>query len=1231
MNDLNTNTVNKITKKISNKDNFIPLNLLINVIKEHNIKKIAVEEEESELYFETIHGQGKIYFKNGNIYEGNVRYGILQSETDIPSIMKFTDGTEYIGDMENNKISGKGMYIFPVFNNNENHNSLNNSNNNISKNNLSINSNSFKDIKNNNKVATSKNLQSLDINNNVNEIAPESNIVCYYKGDVLNGLRHGFGVYKNKQEDLMYEGEWVNGLKHGFGELKIKDMIYIGNFCKGAKHSNGKLSWINTNNYYEGEFYNNNINGNGYMVWRVEKEKYIGKWNNNKQEGIGIQIWYEPKGELKYLKNRYVGEWKDGLRNGYGVFFYSDGSKYEGQWEDNIKNGFGIFTFSDGTQYAGSFLNDRMVDYLNPKPSIEKINQLVTGDSFNKHSQGKNITTGNLTGTIANQTNNYKSKQKNQDNNSNVFGIIHEDPRENCDNANNIKEINESNKNNLNVIYKNESAPSKINPSTALKKTKLAPINRNNLNLNPSSTSVSNLHNNIKLNNNLDGRNQGNVNLQTSNTIQNTNNSIASTTNYNKRNSKYNNNLSNNNNDLKSKVSNIIEYNNEESCNILDEIIPNKLIKESDSNPFVEMLDISDILEGETDIESSLSDIQCLLLRYLSDMKNWYKIYSTGKDINFTKSNLNPNDSYFDDMNTTNINVKASKVMFNPNKIQLGSTNNLKIANVNDRNLTKDNNLANNNNNNNNNHLLVNQKENLKKEDPNSVIITEGLNINADIGYAMEMKDLWRFIRDGGILSSELSLADFNRLYFNGPRNFIEMFQVPENLSTNKYYSMIYSMVKEAKRNFEEKYKRNGNYGNYKYAGKKPFIEYELEYNNSDGNTFDNKQIKENYEFDIHNKRNVILLRQFYESIVRLAYLFNQKPNANISNNKDNNTNTLESYKYTSNNKDTLSKKIKSLVEYITKYNYKIKQPKKEKPGLTGISSINDKNNLNTVVKENSSLNSSIVFNPNPNLNNVNLLNNNTNLNDINNIINYNLLKHGLDYVIDLVNNYDKKDIYSLFKDLFKKSKKITIKGDIAVSYRYIYENCINENNDLKEAVSKELLVIFINRYHNNKLTITEENRYSNTIFRYIENLLDTEMIYYEFCELIGYIAKRMYIKSISMSINTNRNFNNINSIINNENKEIYLENIYNIVSCFSKSKSYKNKVKLKYHYPILEYHKIYEEQIKEYLILKEEENKKAKEKLRWETENKAMVKYEKEKIDIKFEEYEDFNDNEDY
>eukprot|EP00918_Siedleckia_nematoides_P032693 GHVU01070989.1.p1 GENE.GHVU01070989.1~~GHVU01070989.1.p1 ORF type:complete len:139 (+),score=18.19 GHVU01070989.1:53-418(+) len=38
-----------------------------------------------------------------------------------------------------------------------------------------------------------------------------------YKGDVMNGLPHGLGVWRNSDETLDYEGEWLNGLRNGLG------------------------------------------------------------------------------------------------------------------------------------------------------------------------------------------------------------------------------------------------------------------------------------------------------------------------------------------------------------------------------------------------------------------------------------------------------------------------------------------------------------------------------------------------------------------------------------------------------------------------------------------------------------------------------------------------------------------------------------------------------------------------------------------------------------------------------------------------------------------------------------------------------------------------------------------------------------------------------------------------------------------------------------------------------
>ena len=58
---------------------FIPYNLLIStVLKESNIKKEIVEEEYSELFYETLNGIGTAIFSKLK-YKGNLRFGVLDS------------------------------------------------------------------------------------------------------------------------------------------------------------------------------------------------------------------------------------------------------------------------------------------------------------------------------------------------------------------------------------------------------------------------------------------------------------------------------------------------------------------------------------------------------------------------------------------------------------------------------------------------------------------------------------------------------------------------------------------------------------------------------------------------------------------------------------------------------------------------------------------------------------------------------------------------------------------------------------------------------------------------------------------------------------------------------------------------------------------------------------------------------------------------------------------------
>jgi hypothetical protein len=104
----------KKSVKMNYKDPFVPYNLLEHIIKETDVEKLTIEEEQSELYFETLAGYGKVFFKNNSIYEGNVRFGVLESGEDqrSVSIITFPNGTKYEGEIHNNQIAGKGTYYF---------------------------------------------------------------------------------------------------------------------------------------------------------------------------------------------------------------------------------------------------------------------------------------------------------------------------------------------------------------------------------------------------------------------------------------------------------------------------------------------------------------------------------------------------------------------------------------------------------------------------------------------------------------------------------------------------------------------------------------------------------------------------------------------------------------------------------------------------------------------------------------------------------------------------------------------------------------------------------------------------------------------------------------------------------------------------------------------------------------------------------------------------------------
>ena len=345
-------------------DSFISVPLLNNIIASTTVQKAVVEESISELWYETLHGYGKITFKNNITYEGSLKYGILNNEDpNTPCTICFPDGTKYVGTMKDNRITGEGTYTF--------------------------------------------------------------NNGSTYTGTVSNGLRDGHGVYKSA-DNIYYEGGWKNGLKEGKGKIIQGGMELEGEWKAGILCGKCRIKW-KTGNIFEGELNNNAMNGNGYMIWFNKNEKYVGQWKNNLQNGFGMHIWYDTKNDNKFFRNRYIGEWKNGKRNGYGKFFYNNGCVYEGFWKNNKKDGFGIYYYFDKTKYIGNFKDDIMIDRLTPEQIKALINKNNNSNNIAPQNEGtpntKNILTKNklLAKAIKSViSDNIKSSETNANTNTNL-------------------------------------------------------------------------------------------------------------------------------------------------------------------------------------------------------------------------------------------------------------------------------------------------------------------------------------------------------------------------------------------------------------------------------------------------------------------------------------------------------------------------------------------------------------------------------------------------------------------------------------------------------------------------------------------------------------------------------------------------------------------------------------------------------------------------------------------
>lgn len=93
-----------------------------------------------------------------------------------------------------------------------------------------------------------------------------------YEGEFYEGLKEGFGTWKESKTGASYVGEWKRSRPNGYG-------IFISEVdpSKGTK--------------YEGEWKNGLKHGPGTEQYRDSGDVYVGHFNNGKAEGEGKYIW----------------------------------------------------------------------------------------------------------------------------------------------------------------------------------------------------------------------------------------------------------------------------------------------------------------------------------------------------------------------------------------------------------------------------------------------------------------------------------------------------------------------------------------------------------------------------------------------------------------------------------------------------------------------------------------------------------------------------------------------------------------------------------------------------------------------------------------------------------------------------------------------------------------------------------------------------------------------------
>lgn len=157
-----------------------------------------------------------------------------------------------------------------------------------------------------------------------------------YSGSFLKGNPDGRGTmtYAPGEEHKEYSGCWKDGKFHGKGVLKMSDGTrYEGNWEDGKQHGKGMIFFANGAKY-EGDFVKGKCHGKGTRKGAYG-EDYSGSWENGKPNGYGTLAGrYGTYTSGTWVDGTIDGEGEQVTSTGTFKGTFKDGKRWTGTWEE---------------------------------------------------------------------------------------------------------------------------------------------------------------------------------------------------------------------------------------------------------------------------------------------------------------------------------------------------------------------------------------------------------------------------------------------------------------------------------------------------------------------------------------------------------------------------------------------------------------------------------------------------------------------------------------------------------------------------------------------------------------------------------------------------------------------------------------------------------------------------------------------------------------------------------